>query len=173
MSDNGEAQIQSAASDRELVVTRSLDAPRTLVWKAWTTPEHLAVWWRPVDFDVLDCEIDLKVGGAFRVTLRGPDGALYPGNGGFREVVPPERIVYEGLADDPDSQAHNPGGAGMPPGARVTVTFEERDGKTEVTVMTRFPSVAAQRAAVESGYDTGWTDGLAQLGALLRRLQAP
>ena len=171
MADSSATRVVPGTTDRELIVTRFLDAPRALVWKAWTTPEHVAVWWRPEDFDVLDCEIDLEVGGSFRVTLRGPDGTLYPGNGIFREVVPPELIVYEGLTDDPDGR--NPGGAGMPPGARVTVTFEEHGGKTAVTVVTRFPSAAAQGAAIESGYDRGWSDGLAQLATLLRRLPAP
>jgi len=170
MADNGGAQIEPTSSDRELVVVRTLDAPRALVWKAWTEPEHVAVWWHPEEFECMACEIDLKVGGAFRVTLRAPDGTLYPGNGVFREIVPPERIVYEGIADERDPPGRNPGGAGMPPGARVTVTFGESGGRTEVTVVTRFPSATAGLAAKESGYDTGWSEGLEQLAALLHHL---
>ena len=154
-------------SEREVVVTRVLDAPRALVWKAWTEPEHVARWWRPAGFENVDCKIDLRVGGTFRVIVRAPDGTDYPCTGVFREIVRPERIVYDGTPDD-----RNAGGAGMPPGARVTVTFEEDGGKTRLTVHTFFETATAREAAEETGFTRGWPEGLDHLAALLRSMDS-
>src|SRR5262245_63539620 len=81
------------ASDREIVITRVFDAPRDLVWKVWTQPEHVARWWGPRGFTTTVTELDLRVGGRSRYVMKGPDGAEYPVCGVFREIVPFERIV--------------------------------------------------------------------------------
>ena len=156
----------ATSADREIVVTRVVDAPRALVWKVWTEPAHVEAWWGPAGFTSTDCEIDLRVGGAFRLTMRGPDGAVYPCAGIFREIVPPERIVYEGEADE-----HHPCGAGLPPRAHVTVTFEEDGGKTTVTVHSRFATAAASRAASEVGYSAGWSESVERLAAYVGRME--
>lgn len=121
-----------AASDtnaREIVIERVFDAPRELVWEAWTNPEHVAHWWGPKGFGGAACELDLRVGGAFRLDLCASDGSVYPCVGTFREIVKHERIVYEGEA----TEGH-PCGAGIPPRATVTVNFAERSGKTQLTL---------------------------------------
>src|SRR5262245_47165811 len=78
---------------KEIVITREFDAPRELVWKAWTEPARIAQWWGPRGFTTTVTAMDLRVGGRWRYVMHGPDGAQYPVCGVFREVVPPERIV--------------------------------------------------------------------------------
>src|SRR5579872_6853405 len=78
---------------RELTITRVFDAPRALVFKAWTDPKHLAQWWGPHTFTNPVCELDVRTGGAFRIVMRGPDGAEHPARGVYGEVKPPERLV--------------------------------------------------------------------------------
>ena len=154
----------SVRDDRRIVVTRVFDAPRALVWKAWTQPEHLVRWWGPEGCRCSDCTIDLRVGGTFSLVMHGPDGAMYPCHGIFREIVDPHRIVYEGGTD-----MGHPCGAGVPPRSRVTVTFEEADGRTTLTIDTEFETADAQVAARDAGYATSWPDCL---GRLARELAA-
>ena len=156
----------ATSADREVVVTRVLDAPRALVWRVWTEPAHVAAWWGPTGCTSTDCEIDLRVGGAFRLTMRGPDGAVHPCSGIFREIVPPERIVYEGEAGERD-----PCGAGLPSRAVVTVTFEDDGGRTRLTVHTRFETAAASLAASEVGYSAGWSESVERLAAYVGRME--
>lgn len=152
-----------ASTDRRrVVVTRLLDAPRDLVWRAWTEADHLARWWFPAGWSVGETAIDLRVGGAFQHVVRSPDGVEYRCSATFREIVRPERIVYDGTPDD-----RNAGGAGMPPGAEVTVTFVEEGAGTRLTVETRFKTAEAADAADETGYATHWAKGLEQLDGYL------
>src|SRR6186997_2292658 len=89
-----EPTIVQSASDREIVVSRVFDAPRALVWEAWTTPEHIAHWWGPRGFTSTIEEFDLKPGGRFKHVMHGPDGADYPNLSVFTDIVPLERIAY-------------------------------------------------------------------------------
>lgn len=154
-----------AADEHEIVITRVVEAPRLLVWKAWTDPAHIVRWWGPSGCRSADCAVDLRIGGAFSLLMHGPDGAIYPCAGVFREIVPPARLVYEG-----DPGACTACGAGLPPGARVTVTFDEEGAKTRVTIVTRFTSAAAHRAAEEAGLAIGWPQSLDRLSALVLHL---
>ena len=108
--------------------------------------------------------MDLRVGGVFRVHMRGPDGVTYPCKGVYREVIEPERIVYAGEAEEGSVGC----GAGLPPRALVTVTFAERDGKTTVTIHTRLQSAADREAAVQTGFNTGWASSLDRLAEHLQ-----
>jgi uncharacterized protein YndB with AHSA1/START domain len=151
----------TAQDERTIVITREFDAPRALVWKAWTDPKHLAQWWGPAGFSTPGCAMEPRPGGVFRLQMRGPDGAMYPCEGVYREVVAPERVVYVG---SPEAVGC---GAGLPPNAVVTVTFTEHAGKTTVTIHTRLLSVADRDAAVAGGFIPGWTDSLARLAEYL------
>ena len=108
-------------SDREIVLTRVFDAPRRLVFEAWTKPEHVRRWYGCRAFEMTACEIDLRVGGAYRYTLRAPDGVTHTVQGVYREIVPPGRLVYTeqyvtaGFTSDT---------------ALVTVLLAEHDGMT-------------------------------------------
>jgi uncharacterized protein YndB with AHSA1/START domain len=148
--------------DREILITRVFDAPRELVFAAWTDPQRVELWWGPRGYSSFDCEIDLRVGGVFSLKMRGPDGNVYPCTGIFREVVKPERIVYTG-----PSEKNHPCGAGLPPNAIVTVDFVEHDRKTTLTIHTRLESVVDLDAAVDAGFVPGWDSSLERLTELL------
>jgi uncharacterized protein YndB with AHSA1/START domain len=147
----------------ELLITRTFDAPRTLVWRAWTDPEHVKQWWGPQGFLNETCRSDLRVGGNFRLEMRAPDGNVYPCVGTFREIIEPERIVYEGEA----TEGH-PCGAGIPPRAIVTVRFAEQDGKTRLTLHTRFASAERKQAAADARFVISWQEALDRLADTLR-----
>ena len=137
--------------DREIVITRTFDAPRALVFKVWTDPKHISQWWGPTGFTAPVCEMDLRVGGVFAVYLLGPDGVTYPAKGIFREIVEPERIVFEGTSEDGPAC-----GSGLPPRSTITVTFEEQEGKTLLTMRTVLESMTARDAAIAAGFNMGW-----------------
>ena len=149
--------------DAVIVIRRTLDAPRELVFQAFTDPKHIVQFWGPKGFTNPGCDVELRVGGAFRVEMRAPDGATYPCSGIYREIVPPERIVYAGTGDD-----GNPCGGGLPPHAEVTVTFVAEGRKTRLTIHTRLRSAADREAAIKGGFESGWNDCVNRLEALLR-----
>lgn len=147
----------------ELVITRTFDAPRTLVWRAWTDPEHVKQWWGPQGFHNESCTADIRVGGNFRLEMRAPDGNVYPCVGTFREIVRNERIVYEG-----EAMEGHPCGAGIPPRATVTVSFIEQDNKTRLTLHTRFVSAERKQAAADARFVISWEEALDRLAEALR-----
>lgn len=151
----------AGAAERTIVIERRLAAPRELVWKTWTEPEHLARWWGPAGFECARCSVDLRTGGAFLVELRANDGALYPAVGIIREIVPGRRLVFEGAPDG------HPCGSGIPPNSLVTVTFEEHDAHTVLTITAHLASAADRVAALEGGYEPGWTSSLGRLDSYL------
>ena len=162
------------AADREFVITRVFDAPRELVWKAWTEPKQMARWWGPKAFTNPVCEMDVRVGGAFRIVMRGPDGADYPAKGFYREVVKPARLVMAlDHSELPDAwhDKVNPRRdktAGKPALEALTqVTLEERDGKTKQTIRIRFDTAKVRAALLKIGMSHGWSQSLERLDELL------
>jgi len=131
--DNGAADT----SDREIGTTRLLDAPRELVWKAWTDPTHVAQWWGPNGFTNTITEMDVRPGGIWRFIMHGPDGTNYPNRIAFIEVAPPERLVYVHGDDEEHDQFH------------VTVTFEKEGSKTKLTMRSLFKTKAHRDYVVE------------------------
>jgi uncharacterized protein YndB with AHSA1/START domain len=151
------AQTATDAAERELVLTRIVDAPRELVFRMWTDPVHLAKWWGPRDFTNPVCEIDFRPGGALRIVMRAPDGTNYPMGGNFREIVAPERLVFSNCALDRDGNVLLDG--------LTTVTFAEQGGKTKLTVQTRATALVPAAARYLEGMQAGWEqtlDGLEQ-----------
>jgi uncharacterized protein YndB with AHSA1/START domain len=148
-----------AKPDHELTITRVFDAPRELVFMMWTDPEHMAQWWGPQGFTNPVCEMDVRVGGAIRIHMRGPDGVVHPMTGTFREIVSPERLVFTAVAED---QAGNPLLEAL-----TTVTFAERGGKTTLTVHARAVGLAPVASQMLAGMDAGWTQSLERLAALV------
>jgi uncharacterized protein YndB with AHSA1/START domain len=136
--------------DREVVLSRVIDAPRELVFAAWTDAEHLGQWFGPAGFTCATREADIRVGGRWRFDFRGPDGTVYDNRMVFLEILAPERIVFDhghDRDDDPDR-------------FRVTITFDaQANGKTVVTLRQLHPTAARRAAvigfgAVEFGYQT-------------------
>ncbi len=172
------AERSSAAgtTDRDIVIIREFDAPRALVWDAWTKAEHLARWWGPRVFTNPVCELDVRPGGRFRIVMRAPDGTDYPMRGEYVEVVPPERLVYTNdLKGQPEAWMDMFNDArGTPRGTPVedsvvTVTFVERAGKTTVTISTRFASAVEAEVFRKMLMVEGWTESLGKLAALVAK----
>jgi uncharacterized protein YndB with AHSA1/START domain len=148
-------------SEREITITRVFDAPRALVFEAWTDAAQLAQWWGPKGFTNPVCEIDVRVGGAIRIHMRSPDGQVYPMRGEFREIVAPERLVFTNIAVD---GADEPIIEGL-----TTVTFAERGGKTTMTLHTRGRAVVDYAAGYLQGMEAGWTGSIDKLQTLLAK----
>jgi uncharacterized protein YndB with AHSA1/START domain len=129
----------ASSADRELVYTRILDAPRELVFAAWTDPKHLAQWWGPNGFTITIRSIDVRPGGVWRFVMHGPDGVDYENKITYDEIVKPERLVY----------SHGGGDDVEPVQFQTTVTFEDYGAKTKLTMWALFPSAAERDRVVE------------------------
>jgi uncharacterized protein YndB with AHSA1/START domain len=155
------------SAERELVITRVIDAPRTLVFKAWTEPEHLVRWWGPKGFTTPYCQMDVRPGGRFHHCMRSPEGREFWGRGVYREIVPPERIVFATSFADAAGNAVGPERYGMNPDwpfeTLITVTFAEHHGKTKLTVRQSVSVALAQSI----GAVQGWNETLDRLVAEL------
>jgi uncharacterized protein YndB with AHSA1/START domain len=135
--------------ERVLVIERIFDAPRTLVWKAWTEPEHMAKWQGPRGFTSTVLRNEPRPGGGYRIHMRGPDGDDHWTQGVIREFVPPERLSMAGSWTDAEG---NP----TSPETITTVTLQDHDGKTKLTLrQTGFESVTARDA-----HRGGWSSSL-------------
>lgn len=158
----------SSATDtaaREIVVEREFDAPRDLVWEAWTDPKQVDRWWGPRGFTTTTSAMDVRPGGVRRLTMVGPDGAQFPAKSVYKEVVRPERLVFSHSADGGDADGVS---------FVATVTFDDLGGgRTKVTMRSLFPTVemremvVRQFNAIEGGKQT-----LARLGEHLAERRA-
>ncbi len=133
-----QSSAQTKTADRAVVVTRTVDAPRELVWKAWTEPARVMRWWGPKDFTSPRCEIDLRTGGTYLNCMRSPDGQDTYSTGVYREIIPLERLVYTDRLANADGSFVPPSHYGLPADTKmealVTVTFEDHEGKTKLTL---------------------------------------
>jgi uncharacterized protein YndB with AHSA1/START domain len=131
-------------SDREIRLTRVFTAPRSILFEAMSKPEHVAQWWGPRGYSMTVSAMDFRPGGAYRFVHRAPDGNEFAFRGEYREIVPPERVVqtfeWEGL----------PGHISV-----ETMTLDERDGKTTLTVNSVFASVEDRDGMLQSGMEKG------------------
>lgn len=144
-------------SDRELVVTRVVNGPARLVFKAWARPELFQKWWAPKSFGmtILSYEADVRTGGAYRLVIEHPaSGEPMAFHGKYIDVTPNARIVWTNEEAGED-------------GPVTTVTFEERDGATLVTIHELYPSKEALDEALASGSTSGWGEQFEQLEALV------
>jgi uncharacterized protein YndB with AHSA1/START domain len=152
-----------------LVITRVFDAPRELVWKAWTQPEHFVRWWGPKGFTVPFCTIDLRPGGVMHFRMRSPEGRDYRNKGVFREVVEASLLVSTDSFSDEEGNLVQPSHYGMSPDwpseTLVTATFAEHDGKTKLTLQQSVLESVAER----HGARQGWTETLDRLAEYLAK----
>ena len=153
---------------QSLVMTRTFDAPRALVFKAWTDPSHVQQWWGPRGFTNPRCDWDARPGGAIHVDMRAPDGTVYPMPGTFHEVVAPERIVFSSSAVDGALEV------------LTTVTFTDEGAKTRMTLEAIVVKASQEAADALAGMREGWTqtldrlsDDLAQTFLIARTFDAP
>ena len=145
-------------SDREMVVTRTFDAPARIVFDAWTKPELFKRWWAPksIGMNILSCEMDVRTGGKYRLTFGQDAASSWAFFGKYIEVIPNQRIVWTNEESDD--------------GAVTTVTFEEKDGQTLLTLSELFPSKEAFEA--EHGAEDALPEQFKQLDELLLTLDA-
>ena len=148
-----------APETRTLTITRVFNAPRDLVFKAWTDPKQMAVWWGPKDFTNPVCEVDARQGGAIRIHMKGPDGTVYPMHGSFREVKAPERLVFVCTAHD----------EGDDPGFEIvnTVVFTEQGGRTRIDLQAVIIRSSPTSAGALAGMEAGWNQSLDRLTAFV------
>jgi uncharacterized protein YndB with AHSA1/START domain len=147
---DGRSVDRAWALDREIVLSRVFDAPRDLVFRAWTDKEHFAKWFGPRGFTTTISEADMRVGGLLRFEMRAPDGKVWDNRIAFLEIKSPELLVYDHGSDKDDD----------PGRFRVTITFDEQSDKKTVMTMRQLHPTKEQRAigigfgAVELGYQT-------------------
>jgi uncharacterized protein YndB with AHSA1/START domain len=148
---SGTAKV-TLPSDTQILITREFDAPRHLVWRAWTTPELVRRWWHAGRGEMTVCEIDLRVGGKWRYAMEAEGFGEVGFHGEYREIVPDERLVstevYES-APDPEANA-----------ALDTLTLEEVEGRTLMTVLVEHPTKEGRDAHIESGMEDGMQDAM-------------
>ena len=141
-------------TEEQILITREFAAPRHLVYKAVTTPELVRRWWHANRGEMTDAEIDLRVGGKWRYAMVTEDGFEVAFHGEYREIVPDERIVstevYEGA----------PQAEGVEAGTLNTMTLEEVDGRTKMTVLVQAPSKEVRDAIIDSGMEAGMQDAM-------------
>ncbi len=148
-------------AERELTITRVFDAPRALVFKAWTDTKHLAQRWGPKGFTNPVCEMDARIGGKLRMHMRAPDGTIYPMKGEIRELVAPERLVFTSIAVDAAGRHLLEG--------LTTVTFADEGGKTRLTLHAKAVAVVEEAVAYLQGMEAGWTQSIDKLQAFVER----
>jgi uncharacterized protein YndB with AHSA1/START domain len=163
-------------TDCDFVIARIFDAPRTQVFEAWTEPRLMAQWWGPHTFTNPVCELDTRPGGAYRIVMRSSDGADFPLSGVYREIAEPERLVMTVDCSEHSAEWHDlvnaNGGTGEKnaPGEMLqTVTFDNLDGKTKLTIRMHFESPSIRDAMVKIGMNEGWSQSLERLAGLLAR----
>jgi uncharacterized protein YndB with AHSA1/START domain len=144
-----------------MVLTRVFDAPRRLVFEAYSKPEHVSRWWGPRNQTVIVCEMDFRPGGAWRFVLRGPDGQEHPFKGVYREIAPPERLVFTFIYDVPGIRDHE---------ALETLVFEEHDGKTTLTSTIVHKTVEARDGHLHAGMEAGASETLDRLAELVQAM---
>jgi uncharacterized protein YndB with AHSA1/START domain len=158
----------SEQQKQEIVITRIFDAPRELVWKAWTDPQHFKRWWGPKDFTCPFCEMDLRVGGKYLNCMRSPEGRDYWSTGVYREIIPMERIVFtDSFADEKGNivpATYYGMSADFPLEMLVTVTFAEHEGKTKLTL--KHSGLPTGRDG--EGAQQGWNESFDKLAESLK-----
>lgn len=156
----------------ELSITRIFHAPRELVWKAWTEPEYLTRWWGPRDFTAPVIKVDLREGGRYLYSMRSPEGQDFWSTGVYREIVEPEKIVATDSFADAEGNVVPASTYGMsgdwPPEMLVTVTFEDVDDGTKVTIRGAGIPAGENRDMAEAG----WNESLDKLENVLEEEQS-
>ncbi len=168
---------QSAGTAAPFVISRTFDAPRDLVWKAFTDPERLKQWWGPKGFPVTRAAMDLRPGGTYHYALQVPDGSLMWGKFIYREVTKPERLVFiNGFSDETGALVRNPYVPSWPMEVLTVFDFTEQGGRTTFTLRwTPLGATAEEREMFESSFEgmtTGWEGTLEQLEAHLATVRA-
>ncbi len=149
--------------DREITFTRMFNAPRQLVWDAWTKKEHLEKWWGPHGFTNKDCSISLKPTGKLLITMVGMGGE-FPCEFIYEEIVPIEKIVWRDEVVEGDFW----GPDGPPPGSVITMLFDDLGNSTKMTMISKFETNEGRDKILKMGAAQGWAESLERLDELLK-----
>jgi uncharacterized protein YndB with AHSA1/START domain len=154
--------------DREIVISRTFNGPARIVFDAWTKPELVMRWWAPKSLGVsmISCDAEVRVGGRYRYVFRHRTGAALAFSGKYLEVAPPSRLVYTQIFE-PTADGADPGDAEV----LITVTFEERDGRTHLVSRSLCPTKEIRDAIISSGMETGMRETMDQLDELVATLR--
>jgi len=155
--------MTTATSDRELVLTRLIDAPREKVFRCWTDPELLKQWFAPLPYTTPHAELDVRAGGSNLIVMKSPEGQEMPNRGVYLEVVPGKRLVFTNAY----TSAWEPSDK---PFMTVVLTFEDEGGKTRYTARVKHWSVADRETHEKMGFHQGWGQCTDQLEAVARKL---
>jgi uncharacterized protein YndB with AHSA1/START domain len=140
----------------DLVLERVVDVPRSLVWRAWTEPQHLMPWFSPKPWTVSECQIDLRVGGECRTVMRGPEGQVMPNIGTYLDIVPMERLVFT----DALTGGFRPSGGGF---MTAMILLEDAGSGAKYTAIAKHADPATRIKHEEMGFQAGWGTALTQL----------
>jgi len=155
------ASAGESIADREVVITRTYDAPARLLFEAWSKPEHLMKWFGPVGWPLTLCEVDFRKGGRFRFAMTGPSGQQnMPFGGEYLEIVPNRKIVFDNAFEAPGAKK-----------MITTVTFDEKGGRTTLTHHTLFASAAMKNEYVDMGFVQGVGSGFDQLAGVVATMK--
>lgn len=163
MTSSGTAKV-TLPTDEQILITREFDAPKELVYEAWTTPELVRRWWSGERGEMTVCEIDLRVGGKWRYAMIANQGFEVAFHGEYREIVPNERLVsteaYEGIPDADEHASLN------------TLTLTEVDGRTTLEVLVEHPTKQGRDMHIESGMEGGMQEAMDRLEQVAVSLRA-
>lgn len=153
----------------DLLLERVVDVPRALVWRAWTTPEHIKKWFTPAPWTTVDCEIDLRPGGIFRTVMRSPEGQEFPGVGCYLEVIENEKLVWTSAL----TPGYRPAPADASPEAfffTAVITLEAQGTGTKYSALAIHGNEADCKKHEAMGFHDGWGKALDQLVALVKKM---
>lgn len=152
----------------DLKIERTLDAPVELIWKAWTTPEYLKQWYCPAPWGISKAELDLRPGGAFRITMRSPEGQEFPNEGCFLELVPNRRLVWT----DALAPGFRPNSKGFLPKMFLTVVvrMEPEGNGARYSAMALHQDAESRQKHLDMGFNEGWGAVLDQLAVLVKKM---
>ncbi len=156
----------------DLTLKRTIVAPRALIWKVWTDPEHVKKWWAPAPWTTTDCDMDLRPGGIFRTVMRSPEGQDFPHVGCFLDLVENERIAWTNALEPgyrPARDLDGTDGCATLPFTAI-LTLEEHAGKTNYSVLVLHKDEADRKKHESMGFHDGWNTCLDQLIEVVNRL---
>lgn len=162
------SKLVSERGQQEVFITRLFDAPRELVWQAWTDPRHFKLWWGPKDYTCPFCEMDLRVGGKYLNCMRSPEGKDYWSTGVYREIIPMERLVFTDCFADEQGNVvpatYYGLGVDFPIEMLVIMTLEDQDGKTKLTLR----HIDLPTGPDREGAQLGWSQSFDKLAESLK-----
>lgn len=156
----------------DLVLTRTVDVPRALVWEAWTNPKHVKKWFAPAPWTTVDCEIDLRPGGVFRTVMRSPEGQDFPNVGCFLELVERRKLIWTDALAPGYRPALPSGHSGScaPFFFTAIITLEDHGGGTKYTARVLHKDATDRKTHEEMGFFDGWGQCLEQLVEVVKKL---